>query len=116
MAPYASLRSGSSIDGSVFIGGDFDQRGEVHLPLFGETSQDSPVPGTGDHRANLNQSYGDSYMETAISLVKSFDDVKAVERSCIAVDEDPLRAFLNAVESHRTLLEGRVHGKSLARG
>ncbi len=44
IAPHANLTSSTSIDGSVFIGGDFDQRGEVHLPLFRGNVPQSPVP------------------------------------------------------------------------
>ena len=44
MAPGANLRTSTVIDGSVFIGGDFDQRAEVHLPLLNAAQGDAPVP------------------------------------------------------------------------
>jgi choice-of-anchor A domain-containing protein len=44
MAPSANLRTSTVVDGSVFIGRSFDQRGEVHLPLFNAGQGDAPVP------------------------------------------------------------------------
>lgn len=45
LAPTASLTNSTAIDGSVFIGGNFQQNGEVHLPLFqGFIPQGNPVP------------------------------------------------------------------------
>jgi choice-of-anchor A domain-containing protein len=44
IAPNATLRNTTSIDGSVFIGGDFYQSGEVHLPLYNGRVPDAAVP------------------------------------------------------------------------
>jgi choice-of-anchor A domain-containing protein len=40
LAPVANLQNSTAIEGSVFVGGNFTQRGEVHLPLY----RGSPPP------------------------------------------------------------------------
>jgi choice-of-anchor A domain-containing protein len=44
VAPHASLTNSSAIDGSVFIGGNFTQLGELHLPNYGGPRGDTSVP------------------------------------------------------------------------
>lgn len=44
LAPNANLTNSTAIEGSVYIGGNFDQRGEVHLPLYESSIPGSAVP------------------------------------------------------------------------
>ena len=70
IAPHANLTSSTSIDGSVFIGGDFDQRGEVHLPLFRGKRPTITCPGASDRWTNLNEFAGDRSLEAKIRKAK----------------------------------------------
>ncbi|TWT89780.1 hypothetical protein Mal64_01590 [Pseudobythopirellula maris] len=48
LAPLADLTIRNNVEGSVFVGGDFDQRGEVHFPLFAGPTPPSPPPPGGE--------------------------------------------------------------------